>query len=512
MRKLTLLTLVAALTATGAAFAQLSPQYSEFGDGPAQYLMTADEQREWAAVGTDQEAERFIALFWARRDPTPATPQNEFRDNFFSRVEYADANFGEARTRGAMTERGRVLILVGPPSKRQRSGVEVNNVATPTEFGDTSDARLRAEGKRPTETWVYEAERVPPFARTRADFQISFVDQNQNGQFRMNRGGRSDPGDLMNRAVATAVVNPDVTWEQLQSRQAVTPATAAEEVAQRPAAFSNDAIRSLVSGFRKDPKATAGTYLTWGEYITGEGEYFVPVQFYLPEQVGVAAGTELVLFGEIRDAEGNVVRVVETPVTATESRRSVYAATSLDLEPGQKYDAVLGLYDGSRAVAITREELELEGVTDDEPSISQLILSDHIYPLSEAQAANDPYSFGGLRVVPRGDRTFRTDQELWYFYEVRNPSLGEDGQPSLQSSVEVQYTVDGQKRTKRSPLSEVDPQPLKGVEHHYAVGSSIPLSGFTPGTHTITVKVIDAAQRPTRSWTRTETFEVVSAD
>jgi hypothetical protein len=71
-----------ALAAATASFAQLSMAKADWARGPVQYLMTRDELTAWNAVKSDADADKFIALFWARRDPTPGTQQNEFREDF----------------------------------------------------------------------------------------------------------------------------------------------------------------------------------------------------------------------------------------------------------------------------------------------------------------------------------------------------------------------------------------------------------------------------------------------
>lgn len=113
-----LLSLLLASTAAAA----LSPQYTEWRTGPAQWIMTNAEEKAWKQVRTDEEATRFIDLFWARRDPTPGTPQNEARDAHNMRVKQADAKFGEKSKRGAMTDRGRVWIVLGEPPASLGSG------------------------------------------------------------------------------------------------------------------------------------------------------------------------------------------------------------------------------------------------------------------------------------------------------------------------------------------------------------------------------------------------------
>src|SRR5262249_11859752 len=58
----------------------------------------------------------FIANFWKSRDPKPETPENEFREEFEKRVAFSDARFTQDETRGSLTDRGMVFILVGPPT------------------------------------------------------------------------------------------------------------------------------------------------------------------------------------------------------------------------------------------------------------------------------------------------------------------------------------------------------------------------------------------------------------
>src|SRR6185369_14114032 len=121
MRKI--LIAVAVAIAAVSAYAQLSPQYVDWGKGPVQFLMTPEEQAKWKTIKTDADASAFVDLFWARRDPTPATPKNEYKEQFDSRVKYADEHFTAGRTKGSLSDRGKVLILFGPPKSAQSSKV-----------------------------------------------------------------------------------------------------------------------------------------------------------------------------------------------------------------------------------------------------------------------------------------------------------------------------------------------------------------------------------------------------
>jgi GWxTD domain-containing protein len=103
----------------------LSKPAQEWRRGPDKFVMTDEEEKAWKSVKTDADAAAFIDLFWARRDPTEGTPRNEFREEFLTRVRFADANFADKRTRGALTDRGQVYILLGPPEHGTRESMSV---------------------------------------------------------------------------------------------------------------------------------------------------------------------------------------------------------------------------------------------------------------------------------------------------------------------------------------------------------------------------------------------------
>src|SRR6266536_4644510 len=78
------------------ALAQLS-KYKDWAKSPEAYFLTPAEKQEWAAVRSDEEAGKFIALYWARRDPNTATAQNEFKDGVMRRIAAADEQFKSRR-------------------------------------------------------------------------------------------------------------------------------------------------------------------------------------------------------------------------------------------------------------------------------------------------------------------------------------------------------------------------------------------------------------------------------
>src|SRR5450759_1372142 len=100
------------LLATNARGAGLE-RYKDWNKSPEFSILAVEsEQKEWKKIASDEEAERFIQLFWAKRDPDLKTPLNEFKIAFDQRVKEADQLFGLPRTRGALTERGKLYVLV----------------------------------------------------------------------------------------------------------------------------------------------------------------------------------------------------------------------------------------------------------------------------------------------------------------------------------------------------------------------------------------------------------------
>jgi GWxTD domain-containing protein len=100
-----------------------------WSQGPARWLLTASESRDYNALADPLSRSEFIANFWKRRDVTPETAENEFREEFERRTAFADARFAQDEERGSLTDRGMVFVLLGPPSysgrKQLRTGDDI---------------------------------------------------------------------------------------------------------------------------------------------------------------------------------------------------------------------------------------------------------------------------------------------------------------------------------------------------------------------------------------------------
>jgi GWxTD domain-containing protein len=81
------------------------------------YIIQDQERAAFLSLGTDEEREHFVEQFWERRDPTPGTPENEFKVEHYRRIAYTNAHFSDAALPGWKTDMGRIYITYGPPDE-----------------------------------------------------------------------------------------------------------------------------------------------------------------------------------------------------------------------------------------------------------------------------------------------------------------------------------------------------------------------------------------------------------
>ena len=325
-------TVAIATAATG--FAQLSMAKADWARGPVQYLMTREEKAQWNTIKSDAEADQFIALFWARRDPTPNTPQNEFRDSFEQRVQYADQHLANGRERGSLADRGKILILFGPPTQ------PVRNVASPqqgmpgTPGTTTNEAEQNAPARE--QIWIYDGERAQQeFGTPRVE--LHFVDQMGNGEYRLETP-RVDMAKATEQAVNAAITQPNLTKVPTYQTQQPQPQPAAQPAAPEGpvTTFKTAAFETAVTGAKPAANATISS----AQFVAPTGEPYVSTGLVVN---GVAADAADTMFGAVTDSTGKRVLAFEEPVTLTASKGgNVFAAKTLELPPGS-YTETFGL-------------------------------------------------------------------------------------------------------------------------------------------------------------------------
>jgi GWxTD domain-containing protein len=132
-----------------------------WADGPVAYFLSPDEKRDFTRLSDPVSRSEYITRFWKSRDPKPETGDNEFREEFAKRVAFADSRFTQDETRGSLTDRGKVFILLGPPTyvgiKPLTTG---EDTADPAGLSRFSRGEIAAVQRQPGGTTTEKAARV----------------------------------------------------------------------------------------------------------------------------------------------------------------------------------------------------------------------------------------------------------------------------------------------------------------------------------------------------------------
>lgn len=500
-----LLVLIAAATGTpaAAAEAELSEIYREWGEGPAQVLMLPADEKAWNQVSSDEEAEEYIRLFWARRDPTLGTEVNEFRREFEQRVAFADERWTTEETRGALSDRGRVFILLGPPRRIQSPGA--GGASTGGDFGssdspfDTSGSVASGSGPigrggaqqrlgvASEERWIYEDDYVPEFV-DRKRFSVRFLSEPGSEEVEL-RSGDAALG-YMGAARRLAVVNPDLTAEDLGPAGG---GSALDEGSLTVMAYTGQelsgdegslaALREALGS--EAPSGDGGgftAHLDAGPFQASDGRWIVPFQLSTEADPGTGPGT---VVGEmVAEESGEPVLSFRLEQDWTEWQGQSYVKDTLVVPPGD-YELRVGLEGEGGALAWAGvEEVEVPAESDDF-WLSELLFSDRVYPMQEAQQMLEPFAWQGIVVVPRGDRTFVQGRVMWFYLHACNPAVGEGGEPALSVTVKIE----GPTRFRDSLRTP----PQRAGDHCWVISSGLDLDpgSFPAGDYEMDVLVRD---------------------
>jgi GWxTD domain-containing protein len=136
------------------------------------YIITDEERKAFKVLNTDEEREQFVEQFWLRRDPTPDTVENEYKEEHYRRIAYANEHYPSGIP-GWKTDRGRIYITYGPPD-------EIDDHPSGGSY-----ERPDAEGGGTTSTYPFEDWRYRYIEGIGNDIMIEFVDTTMSGEYRM---------------------------------------------------------------------------------------------------------------------------------------------------------------------------------------------------------------------------------------------------------------------------------------------------------------------------------------
>jgi GWxTD domain-containing protein len=454
--------------------AQLSKN-KDWGKSAEAYFLTSSEKDAWSQVRTDDEADKFIAAYWAKRDPNPATAANEFRDEINRRIAAADEQFKMRNKRGSETARGRLLVTLGLPTR-----VSTQRAAGGEGIRDQRDT-LTVEGGAPSldtaasvvQTWTYGKEKFDPSLqigelriRVNVDPQRGTEDLMGTGAVDkaiakiaeksiVNAGGvaavapavppaATGPGTTASAppavappaaaappgapaAAAPAAPSAAAPPAAAPPAAAMPPAAAVPPAAAAPAAAATaaipDAVRASLEGLPKEKK---GGDFWGGEFHAITGEPFYALQFYIPaEKAAEPLKFGGVVWSDANQAVGSYWEDIVFTDVKSGNRTDKVFDRSIPL-PAGNYRGSFGLFTASGApIATSGTTFKLEPAAAGF-GVSPLILANTLTPLTKRPTATDPFVFGmekPIKVEPKGDRKFAKEDSLWYFYAVSNPVM-----------------------------------------------------------------------------------------
>ena len=391
-------------------------KYKDWAQSPASvYLATDDEKKEWKKIASDEEAEKFIALFWARRDPDLKTPANEFRDRFDVLVKKADELFLLGRKRGALTERGKAFILIGPP----KSIAQKASSSLSSSFGSTgATGGAGTGGQEPVLTqFLYEKAQLPSWSDVQSldlKFQVDVGDQRE---FLVDMGPARR---LEAKAAQVALVNPQLkevpvykTKEQVAAEQKAAADKAAEE-SKGPAL--SEGARATLEGLAKEPFGPLA--LLPVSYRDGASRLMLQL-FVTAGAAGTGEGAKLLVLA--RDKDGKDAVRLEEAAALRKSKADFFTDRAVRIVPGD-YDVAAALVDpAGKVLASARRPVTVPPLPT-EFAASPLVVAINDFPV-EAPKPDEPFTFSARRFVVKGDGRVDLADGLSYAVRLYNPPM-----------------------------------------------------------------------------------------
>jgi len=163
---------------------ELKKAYKDWLEKDVTYIITEEERKAFKKLQTDDEREKFIEEFWRRRDPDPDTDENEYKEEYYERIAYANEHFSSG-VPGWKTDRGRIWIMYGKPDERETHPM-----------GGAYD-RPSYEGGGSTTTYPFEIWFYRYLANVGSGIEIEFVDPTGSGEYRIARNPNEKDAMLM---------------------------------------------------------------------------------------------------------------------------------------------------------------------------------------------------------------------------------------------------------------------------------------------------------------------------
>jgi GWxTD domain-containing protein len=497
---------------------ELSKVYKKWLDEDVVYIITDEERAAFRQLSNDEERDNFIEAFWQRRDPTPDTEENEYKEEHYQRIAYANEHFA-AGIPGWKTDRGRIYIMYGKPD-------EIDSHPS----GGTYQ-RPMEEGGGETSTYPFEDWRYRYIEGIGQEVIIEFVDSCMCGEYRMtidrsekdallytpNAGltlyeqmGMANKAQRFQGGMERLGLGPMST--DLQTKQFDRLEQFAKLQAPPPIKFKDleEVVRTkmilnpMPFDVRTDfVKVTSDTVL-------------VPITIQMKNRDitfankdGVQRGT-VNIFGRVTTLTGKVVQTFEDTVQVdvpaellprTAENASVYWK-ALPLRPARyKFEIAIKDVNGDRK-GIWARGILVPDFSEDKLATSTLIVADQMEPVPTKTIGTGSFVIGAMKVRPRvapangKPAVFRKDrdQKLNFWMQVYN--LGVD-EKTHKPSATFEFDITNLATNKAIVQKVESTEQMGNVGEQVTLQKSIASANLTPGIYKIEIKVNDNVSKQT---------------
>jgi GWxTD domain-containing protein len=491
----------------GRALKELDSQYKQWLNEDVVYIIAPEERTAFLQLSTSEEREQFIEQFWLRRSGNPDLPENDFKEEHYRRIAYANEHYASGIP-GWKTDRGRTYIIWGPAD-------EVDSHPT----GGTYDRPMN-EGGGSTSTYPWEMWRYRYLEGIGNNVEIEFVDPSGSGEYHMTMDpsekdallhvpgaglslmesmGLASKADRFTRSDGTNL--PTTMGGQPASMNEFNRLEQYAKVQQAPAVKFKDLEALVTSRIVRDQ-----VHFAWRtDFLKVTSDtVLVPVTVQVPNSQlsfqskdGVHSAT-LNVFGRVSTLTGRVVQTFEEAVSRdfpdslfqqSVKLQSIYQK-AVPLRPGlYRLDLVIkDVHSGN--VGVVNSRLQVPRYADEKLESSSLILADQIEHVPAKQIGAGQFVLGSSKVRPRLEGDF-TDR-MGFYMQVYNLKPDET---THKSNATFQYTV--KKGGQQVMQFKETSGEMKQTGDQVTIERFLPLATLTPGKYTLEVSATDALSNQT---------------
>ena len=467
------------------------------------YIITPEERSAFLQLETNEEREQFIEQFWLRRSSNPDLPDNDFKEEHYRRIAYANEHFASGIP-GWKTDRGRIYIIWGKPDEIE---------SHPT--GGTYD-RPMDEGGGSTTTYPWETWRYRYLEGIQENVILEFVDPSGSGEYHLTmdpsekdallhvpNAGLSELESMGLASKADRFSRSDGTY--LPTTMGGTPSSLNEFTrlelyakVQRPPEVKYKDLEALVTS-RMVRDQIHFTYRTDFMKVTSD-TVLVPVTVQIPNRQlqfkskdGVHSAS-MNIFGRVSTLTGRTVQTFEDSVSKdfpdslfqqSVKLYSIYQK-ALPLRPGlYRLDLVIKDVESGN-VGVVNSRLAVPRYEDEKLDASTLILADQIEHVPAKQIGTGQFVLGSTKVRPRLDGDFTNADKLGIYLQVYNLKPDEK---THKSSATFVYTV--KKGNEQIMQFKETSEDVKQTGDQVTIERLMPLATLAPGKYTLEVSATD---------------------